>query len=46
VENGEVRLYGVVSDGSSSQIAEKIAAAQPGVHGLRNEIVRASGFAS
>ena len=46
VENGEVRLYGVVSDGSSRQIAERIAGAQPGVQGLRNEIVRASGFAS
>jgi hypothetical protein len=46
VEDAEVRLYGVVSDGSSRQIAERVAGAQRGVRGLRNEIVRASGFAS
>lgn len=46
VEDAEVRLYGVVSDGSSRQLAELVAGAQPGVRGLRNEIIRASGFAS
>jgi len=46
VEDAEVRLYGVVSDGSSRQIAERVAGAQAGVRSLRNDIVRASGFAS
>jgi cytidylate kinase len=44
VDNAEVRLYGVVADGSSRQIAEDIAGAQPGIRRLHNDIVRARGF--
>lgn len=44
VTDGEVRLYGLVADGHSRQLAEKIVGAQQGVRNLRNEIVRARGF--
>lgn len=45
VADAEVRLYGVVVDGLSRQLAERVAAAQQGVRNLRNEIVRARGYA-
>lgn len=44
VANAEVRLYGLVTDGETGRIAERIAAAQSGVGALRNDIARASGF--
>ena len=44
VEDAEVRLYGLVTDSHSRQLAESIVTAQQGVRGLRNEIVRAQGF--
>lgn len=46
VDDAVVRLYGVVSDGSSRRLAEEIVAALSGVRDVRNDIVRASGFVS
>ena len=45
VEGSVVRLYGVVVDGLSRQLAERVASAQAGVEQLRNEIVRARSYA-
>lgn len=44
VADAEVRLFGIVTDGASRQIAQTVAASQHGVRGLRNEIVRAGSF--
>lgn len=44
VEESDVRLYGIVADGSSSGIAEGIASAQQGVGNIRNEIIRVNAF--
>ena len=45
VDGDEIRLYGVVSNGSSLKLAERIAAAQCGQRRVRNELVRVRGFA-
>ena len=45
VADAEVRLYGVVLDGLSRQLAERVAGEQGGVRNLRNEIIRARSYA-
>ena len=41
VSDAEVRLFGVVTDGQTRQLAENIVTMQPGVRNLRNDLVRA-----
>ena len=45
VDNADVRLYGLVSDGRSRRAAESLIAEAEGVRSVRNEIAEASGFA-
>jgi len=46
IQDGDVRLYGVVTNGQSSQTAERIVAAQNGVSSVQNEIARINRFSN
>lgn len=44
VNDGQARLYGLAADKRSASLAEEIAATQPGLSGIQNEIAVVSGL--